>query len=160
MENPKAVVILGPDETLELEEALLYGEVEEVPEPEYSALACHIKDIYRMNKEARQNSGIEEIMLRSARAFNGQYDPADLERISEQGGSEIYMNLTATKCRAAMSWIKDIMVPARGKAWSLAPTAVPNVPQSVTERIEAELQKLIGPQEGLTQATEALEVVT
>ena len=72
------------------------------------SLAGHIATIFQENKDARSTSGMEEKMLQSLRAYNGHYDPEDVKKIREFGGSEIYMNLTPTKCRAAMSWIREI----------------------------------------------------
>ena len=100
-----------------------------------SSLAGHIQQVFQDNKDTRETSGMEEKLLQSLRAYNGHYDPDDLQRIRQTGGSEIFMNLTPTKCRAAMSWIRDIMMPAKEKAWSLEPTTIPDVPKEVQERI-------------------------
>jgi len=38
------------------------------------------------------------------------------------------MMLTTTKCRAASSWIRDILMPATEKPWGLSPTPIAEVP--------------------------------
>ena len=106
-----------------------------------SSLAGHIQQVFQDNKDTRETSGMEEKLLQSLRAYNGHYDPDDLRTIRQQGGSEIYMNLTPTKCRAAMSWIRDIMMPAKENAWSLEPTTIPDVPDEVKEVIQAKIEE-------------------
>lgn len=128
-----------------------------------SSLASHISSIYQENKDVRQTSGIETKLLQSLRAYNGHYDPEDLAKIRATNGSEIYMNLTPTKCRAAMSWIRDILLPAKESAWSLSASPVPELPQEILERIEAETQKLVegaagNPQQGQDAAGAAAEI--
>jgi len=51
------------------------------------------------------------------------------------GGSEVYMNLTSVKCRAASSWLRDILL-ATGvdRPWTLAPSPVPDVPPEADEQ--------------------------
>ena len=113
-----------------------------------SSLASHIEQAFQDNVDNRQTSGIEEKMLQSLRAYNGKYDPEDLAQIKRTGGSEIYMNLTPTKCRAAMSWIRDIMLPAKENAWSLEPTPVPDVPMEVKEILKKQVEQFLqNPQE-------------
>ena len=51
------------------------------------------------------------------------------------GGSEVYMNLTSVKCRAASSWLRDILL-ATGvdRPWTLTPSPVPDVPPEADEQ--------------------------
>lgn len=106
----------------------------------HGQLASHIKEIYRENKEAKENSGIEEDLMRSLRAYNGEYDPEDLARIGSEGGSAIYMNLTATKCRAASSWIKDILL-GKEVPFSIEPTTLPELPLDIVEKIDTAIKQ-------------------
>ena len=130
IEDLYAKAIEDPDDYLEDKE-------------EYSSLASYIMEIFRENQDTRRSSGIEEKMLQSLRAYNGHYDPEDLSRIQETGGSEIYMNLTPTKCRAAVSWLRDIMMPAKEYAWGLYPTDVPELPIEIRAQIEDQINKLV-----------------
>ena len=139
-----ALVIANADEVDEMQKRLRrYDEEEpEEKEEEYSALSTYIRGIYQENRDARTSSGIEEKMFQSLRAYNGNYDPEDLALIRASGGSEIYMNLTPTKCRAAMSWIRDIMMPAKEIAWGFEPTSVPDLPQDIVDQIEQHINAL------------------
>lgn len=130
----------------------IYEEDEQEYKPEYTSLATYIQQIYQENKDIRSSSGIEDKMLQSLRAYNGHYDPEDLARIKAAGGSEIYMNLTPTKCRAAMSWLRDIMMPAKENAWGLYPTDVPELPEEIRAAIEEQINSLVeSPQTQETQ---------
>lgn len=151
LRNRPAVLIASAQEALEIQEKnkSLYDDPNDIIEGEekkgreYSSLAAHILSVYQENKDIRSSSGIEEKMLQSLRAYNGHYDPEDLERIRESGGSEIFMNLTPTKCRAAMSWIRDIMMPAKENAWGLFPTDIPELPPEIRQQIEEQINNLV-----------------
>ena len=106
-----------------------------------ASLAGFISYTYQENKDARRDSGIEQEMLDSMDSFNGEYSQSDMSAIEEDNGSKIFMNLTATKCRACSSWIKDIIMPATAKAWSLKPSADPEIRPDIMEKIESILME-------------------
>ncbi len=91
-----------------------------------SSLASHIRRCWEEAKMAKQD--VERRLLDCLRRRKGEYDPGKLAAIRAEGGSAIYMMLTATKCRAASSWIRDILMPANEKPWGLDPTPIAQVP--------------------------------
>jgi len=94
-----------------------------------SQLAAHISKAWELNRWAKE-VWMDE-MLECMRQRNGEYDNETLTAIRSQGGSEIYMMLTATKIRAAVSWIRDILLPSGDKAWGLSPTPMPDLPEEL-----------------------------
>ena len=78
-------------------------------------------------------------MLDSLRAYNGQYDPEDWAKIQEEGGSTIFMNLTSTKVRAAISWIKDILLASKEDAFSIETTPLVSLPPELESSINQKL---------------------
>ena len=152
LHNRPAVLVVSADKAEDTYEELQrayrpdYEEDIEEEKHQYSSLATYITEIYQENKDIRSSSGIEEKMLQSLRAYNGHYDPGDLALIKEQGGSSIFMNLTPTKCRAAMSWLRDIMMPAKENAWGLYPTTVPELPEEIRMQVQEHINTLV--QEG------------
>jgi len=106
-----------------------------------SSLAGHIWYIYQENKDSRRDSGIEQEMIESLEAFNGEYSSRDMALMTGDNGSRIFMNITATKCRACSSWIKDIIMPATDKAWRLSPSADPEIDPFLMDQIESILRK-------------------
>ena len=78
---------------------------------------------------------IERLMLAALRQRNGEYDPAKLVDIRNQGGSEVYMMITEVKCRAAESWLRDILLDQGTPPWDLQPTTLPDLPPDSDEEI-------------------------
>jgi len=79
---------------------------------------------------------IENIMLRAMRQRNGEYEADKLTQIRQQGGSEIFMMITEVKCRAAESWLRDILLDQGTPPWDLNPTTIPDLPPDADREIE------------------------
>ena len=79
-------------------------------------------------------------MLQCLRQRNGEYDPEKLQEIREQGGSDIYINLTSVKCRAATSWLRDTLLGSGSdKPWAIAGTPNPDMPPEIMQELQARL---------------------
>ena len=78
-------------------------------DPFVLGLVAYLRECWDAARIAKKP--IEYIMLRAMRQRNGEYEADKLQQIREQGGSEIYMMITEVKCRAAESWLRDIMRP-------------------------------------------------
>jgi hypothetical protein len=102
-------------------------------EPAVLSLSAYIDRCYTEAKSAKAD--ITERLLRCERQRRGEYDPDKLALIRQTGGSDIYMMLTDIKCRAAESWIKDVLLSGTGSSWSLQPTAEPSLPSEMREGI-------------------------
>ena len=144
-----AVLIASADEVMAMEEAENLRDLE-IQDGVYSiqvrsSITSHVLKVFQDNKDVRLSSGMQRKLLESLRAYNGHYDPEDLARIRESGGSEIYMNLTPTKCRAAMSWLRDIFQAAKENAWSLEATPIPDLPDEIVAQIEQGINELAEP---------------
>jgi hypothetical protein len=95
-------------------------------------------------------------MLQCLRQRNGEYDPDKLQEITEQGGSDIYINLTSVKCRAATSWLRDTLLgTGMDKPWSIAGTPNPTMPPEILEELKARLanELMVHMQQGGQQPT-------
>jgi hypothetical protein len=143
------VTFRSPQETTDFLQAPEEQGEEVVLEPEYSSLASTIMRTFEVNKNAKRDSGIEDEIFTSLRDYNGQYSAIDLAHIADEGGSSIYMNLTATKCRAAMSWIRDILQSANEDAFSIKPTPIPSLPDNLEAQLAEAFEKELA-----TKATE------
>lgn len=111
------------------------------PELYESQLSRHIQQAWEMNRWAKEQHETE--LLDCLRQRNGEYDPETLKQIREQGGSEIYMMLSATKIRAAVSWIRDILMPAGDRPWGLSPTPIPELPPFAMNAISQRIQQTL-----------------
>lgn len=79
---------------------------------------------------------IEQIMLRAMRQRNGEYEADKLQQIRGQGGSEIYMMITEVKCRAAESWLRDILLDTGSPPWDLDPTPIPDLSPTQAREVQ------------------------
>lgn len=104
-------------------------------------LAEHIRACWRTNRDHRVNSGIEETMLQCTRQRNGEYDESDQAKL---GAVDVFINLTGLKCRAAESWIKDVLVNAADQPWTIQATPIPELSADlnlqVAELVRREVQ--------------------
>jgi len=79
---------------------------------------------------------IEDIMLRALRQRNGEYEADKLQQIKSQGGSEVYMMITEVKCRAAESWLRDILLDDGSPPWDLDATPIPDLSPAQTKEVQ------------------------
>lgn len=80
---------------------------------------------------------IETKMLKAMRQRNGEYESDKLRAIRAQGGSEVYMMITEVKCRAAESWLRDILLDTGTPPWDAQPTPLPDLSPDQQREIEA-----------------------
>src|SRR5678815_4281077 len=59
-----------------------------------------------------------------------------MQEVMKFGGSQVYARLTAQKCRAASSLLRDIYLGA-DRPWSVQPPADPDVPDAIVQKIDA-----------------------
>lgn len=103
------------------------------PEPDTLRVALHIRESFE--RARRFKTAIEARLLACLRARKGEYSPEQLDAITKQGSANpVYIRLTTTKCRAAVSWLKDIFLPGAGdRPFALDPTPMPDLPDEVKE---------------------------
>lgn len=114
-------------------------------EPVILGLTAHLKTLWEAARIAREP--LSHIMLRALRQRNGEYEADKFNAIRKQGGSEVYMMITEVKCRAAESWLRDILLDSGTPPWDLQPTPIPDLsPEQSTalqEGFAEEIVKLI-----------------
>lgn len=86
---------------------------------------------------------IEYIMLRAMRQRNGEYEADKLAQIRNQGGSEVFMMLTEVKCRAAESWLRDILLDSGTPPWDMMTTPLPDLSPDQTAELETMFAKKV-----------------
>jgi hypothetical protein len=99
-------------------------------------LSSHIDRIWQTNRTAKM-SGIQTVMMNCLRQRRGEYTADKIAAIRQQGGSEIFMMLTNVKCRAAESWVRDVIFPESGqRPFEVDPTPVPDLPPEISAQIQ------------------------
>lgn len=110
------------------------------PPPDISSLASYIKGQYEIFRNHRNTqSGWSNQLIEALRVFNGQYGPSKLAEIKKFGGSAVYARITAQKCRAASSLLRDIYL-GQDQPWGLRPPKDPKVPPQVLASINQLVQ--------------------
>lgn len=94
-------------------------------QPVILGLAAYLRSCWDRARTAK--GPIEQTMLRALRQRNGEYEAGKVQQIRTQGGSEIYMMLTEVKCRAAESWLRDILIDSGSPPWDLHATPIPDL---------------------------------
>lgn len=126
-----------------------------------TALAAHVDTAWQAALRAKQNNKIEQRLLQCLRQRRSEYDPDQLAKIKTHGqGSEIYMGITNVKCRAAESWIRDVIIPPGEKPWGLDPTPEPELPPEEMAKISQQvLNEVVLQMQTLLAAGEKAESV-
>ena len=101
----------------------------------YDALAAHIRSSMADMRNFRSSQGISERLVDALRTYKGQYSPDKLQQIKQFGGSDVYARVTATKCRAATSLLRDVYL-SQERPWDVEPTPVPTVPDDIDSNIQ------------------------
>ena len=90
---------------------------------------------------------ITERLLKCERQRRGEYDPDRMAEIQQVGGSDIYMMLTDVKCRAAESWIGDVMLNQQDRVFDLKVSKTPMMPpemrQAIVDLVKTEAEEFI-----------------
>ena len=99
-------------------------------------------------------------MFQCVRQRNGEYDPDVLASIKQQSGSEIFIQLTSVKCRAATSWLRDTLLGSGAdKPWAIGATPVPELPEDIKQTLQAELaQEIMAFQQSTGQEPDEAEL--
>jgi len=104
-------------------------------QPVILGLAGYLRQCWDVARMAKRP--IEYKMLAAMRQRNGEYEADKLQQIRTQGGSEIYMMITEVKCRAAESWLRDILLDSGAPPWDLHATPIPDLNPSQTKEVQS-----------------------
>jgi hypothetical protein len=104
-------------------------------QPLILGLAGYLRQCWDVARLAKRP--IEYKMLSAMRQRNGEYEADKLQQIRAQGGSEIYMMITEVKCRAAESWLRDILLDNGSPPWDLHATPIPDLNPAQTKEVQS-----------------------
>ena len=96
-------------------------------------LAQHVLKCWSVAKNHKMD--IARRLTECLRRRKGEYSPDKLAKIRNQGGSEIYMNLTGTKIHAAKAWLSDLFASTNDRPFSLDPTPIPDLPPHIAQNL-------------------------
>ena len=144
--------VVGNDELVKQEKEQAAKELQERQnEPYLLGLTSYLHACWDAARQAKKP--IENVMLSAMRQRNGEYEADKLRQIQDQGGSEVYMMITEVKCRAAESWLRDILLDSGTPPWDLEATPIPDLsPNEIKSIQDMYANKVLGIVESSGQA--------
>jgi hypothetical protein len=141
MLGPSAPVALMPMKSLaQLEQETSNANRRKQSTRVIQSLAAHVRKRWEIAKDGRAD--VELRMTDNIRRRRGEYDADKLREIREQGGSEIFLGVTSTKCRAAAAWLREtLMGTGLDRPWQLEPTPEPELPPEILQQLHVALQQ-------------------
>jgi hypothetical protein len=119
-------------------------------QPAVLSLASHIRTRWQAALKAKLVH--ERQGLKNLRARQKVYEPDVLAKIQAQGDVPVYSGLTDNICRAAISWLNDIMIPPGEMPFHAEATPIPSMPKEIEARVK---QVIIDTIKRLVEAGEA-----
>ncbi len=111
--------------------------------PLIQSMASHVRKCWDAAYRAKMQT-VDQRLLRNLRQRRGEYEPEMMADIKAQGGSEIFMMLTSSKCRAASAWLRDTLLGAKDeKPWSIRPTPLPDLPPNLKQVVFEEANQRV-----------------
>jgi len=101
-------------------------------------LAGHIRSAFQAAEKQKVSAGITDRLLRCRRQKAGEYEADRAQLIAQQGGTQLYFNITETKCEALEGWLSDVVNQTGKRFWSVAPSPLPSLPQAAAESVVTE----------------------
>lgn len=115
-----------------------------MPQEVVDDIAAYVRRCFDTADTARQSTGLSDRLIEALRAKRGEYSPEKLAAIASMDGSDVYSRITATKSRAAASWLRDALF-AKERPWTLQPSPEPEMPGDMVaeaaQRLHEELTK-------------------
>lgn len=125
--------------------------------PLISNLASYVRSCWDPARNAKMP--IETRMLKAKRQRNGEYEPDKYTELCNSGGATVFMPITEVKCRAAESWIRDILLDGGSPPWELKASPIPELSPEDTAKLEQEFtQTLLETIQGTGVAPEAQDM--
>jgi len=138
MQDPTIMRVFSNDQLnkFEAEEQARREAQERQNAPVVSQLASYVRSCWEPARIAKQP--IETRMLKAKRQRNREYEPDKLAAIRKAGGSDVFMPITEVKCRAAESWIRDILLDGGAPPWELKSSPEPSLNPDEEAQLEQE----------------------
>jgi len=119
--------------------------VAEIPTTEaLRRIAVSVSADFRVGAYHRQQSGVDEMLVNSARAARMKYSPHQEDVLrANRLDPRSYPPLTAMYMRALQAMLSNIISQSGDKPYALSPSPKPTVPKSVTKKVMARIAQEI-----------------
>lgn len=105
---------------------------EQQEEKYHDELADFVMRQFDRARSHRDSTGISAAIVDGIRRYRGKYDNSELCKFD---GITFYRNATGMLCRSAYNWLKDAYFNAQDKPWTLEPTPIPELPDSMKKTL-------------------------
>ena len=134
------VRVASPDQVKAYE--TLERQLNEPQVPQLDGLSAHLAKLWEKAKQHRETSGIDRELIESLLSTEGEYSAQQKSKINDQNEPEVFEPLTGDIVANAKAWVEDMLNLPNGNIYSLDPTPLPDLPESLTEMIaQAALKK-------------------
>lgn len=130
---------LQQQEAAEAKQAFEAREAEKNAQQVESSIGNHIRKRWEEFRRHRSSENITTRLLDALRAYDGSYNAKKAMEISQFGGSDVFARITSVKCRGASALLRDVYM-ANERPWTIGPTPVPDLPDSVLSDIDQVIQ--------------------
>ena len=120
---------------LEAEEKAAIDASEQEEQPVITSLAAYVRKAFTDAELHRQSNDVTSRLLASRRLKSGKYDAEKLQAIQQKGGTQLFFNITETKCEAFEAWMADVFAPTGDRAWDVSPTPIPALPTNISQNV-------------------------
>jgi hypothetical protein len=111
--------------------------------------------VQRIEKEAENRVGkrvhVERRWIEDLEQYHGIYDEKTRGKLTKNGGSQVFINLTRPKTNAMSARLIDLLFPTDDRNWSLQPSPVPEL-VAEAEEAAAAIEALQEQLEGMAEA--------
>ena len=129
-------------------------------QPAPPELCGYIRGQFEIFRNHRNTvAGWSNRMIEALRTYNGQYNPTKEREVKKFGGSEIYARLSAQKCRATTSLLRDVYM-GPDRPWGIRAPVDPDIPPDIMQKISTLMQteqQMIAQTTGQTPSQDDLE---
>lgn len=117
-----------------------YENAVEEPTGRHYDLKAHLERLWQAARDAKEMHW-QRVGEECKRRRKGEYSDAKLAEIRKHGGSEIWMQITGTKCRAAEAWVRDVLLGTGERPFGIEPTPSPTIPPEIEGAIQQQVMQ-------------------
>lgn len=116
--------------------AIPTGDTSSAENPHFDdELAGYVYSRWQTFRTIRETRGITRRLIDSLRNYRGVYSPQKLVEVKKFGGSTVFAQITALKCRGATAMLRDVYLSGE-RPWYVEATPVPTLPESIVGAID------------------------
>jgi len=108
-----------------------------------------------LEAEAKLREGsrttVEKRWIEDLEQYHGIYDENTIQRIRQNEGSELFINMTGPKTEAMAARLMDLLFPTDDKNWGIGPTPVPELTKAADEAA-AQKEQMLAQVKQMTEA--------